>query len=281
MPTDGSSDNSESNRAIMGFEAILWAAADKLRNNVDGNEERKKQIQLLGLNLGIAATNIIAFVLIGLKFFGAGRLETALSGTIIVLSGAGLTYGNYKILTGKEIIIPPPEWTLEYCIAALNNHRGLKTFEETIDLLLDQIVRLQKRNKTIRDILHQFFSGSEISYQKFDAVIADVEKIFVKNIRSINNKLNAFDEEDYISLRERYEAGKISKQVMVEKFKVYGEYITFVKDATEYNEQILLKLDKLLLVISGLDCIEPGQLEKMPEMIEIDILLEEAVNYKN
>ncbi len=248
---------------------------------MDGNKKRKKQIQLLGLNLGIAAANIIAFVLIGLKFLGASPLEMAFSGTIIVLSGVGLTYGNYKILTGKEIIIPPPEWTLEYCIEALNNHRGLKTFEEKIDSTIDQIVRLQKRNKTIRDILRQFFSGSEISYQKFDAVIADVEKIFVKNMRSINNKMNAFDEDDYISLRERYEAGAISKQVMEEKFKVYDEYIIFVKAATEYNEQILLKLDKLLLEISDLDCVVPGQLEKMPGMVEIDNLLREAKYYKN
>ena len=61
MATDGSSDNSESNGAIMGFEAMLLAAADKLRNNMDGNKERKKQIKLLGLNLGIAAANIITF----------------------------------------------------------------------------------------------------------------------------------------------------------------------------------------------------------------------------
>jgi hypothetical protein len=281
MATEGSSDNSESNRAIMGFEAVLLAAADKLRNNMDRNKERKKQIKLLGLNLGIAAANIIAFVLIGLKFLGASPLEMAFSGTIIVLSGAGLTYGNYKILTGKEIIIPPPEWTQEYCIAALNNHRGLKTFEENIDFLLEQIEGLQKKNKTIRDILRQFFSESEISYQKFDAVIADVEKIFVKNMRSINNKMNAFDEDDYNSIRKRYEAGAFSQQVMEEKFKVYDEYITFVKAATEYNEQILLKLDKLLLEISDLDCVEPGQLEQMPGMIEIDNLIKEAKYYKN
>ena len=281
MAIGRSSDNSEGNGAIMGIEAVLRAAADKLYNNVDGNRERKKQIRLLSLNLGIASANIIAFGLIRLGFPGSSALEMAFSGTIIVMSGIGLTYGNYKLLTEKEIIIPPPEWTPEYCIEALNNHQELKTFEENIDFLLAQIERLQKKNKTIRDILLQFFSGSEISYQKFDAVIADVEKIFVKNMRSIHNKMNAFDEDDYISIRKKYEAGAISKQVMEEKFKVYDEYITFVKAATEYNEQILLKLDKLLLEISDLNCVEPGQLEQMPGMIEIDNLIKEAKYYKN
>ena len=68
---------------------------------------------------------------------------------------------------------------------------------------------------------------------------------------------------------------------MEEKFKVYNEYIRFVKEATEDNEQILLKLDKLLLEISGLNCIESGELEQMAGMIEIDNLIKQAKYYKN
>ena len=101
------------------------------------------------------------------------------------------------------------------------------------------------------------------------------------NIRSILNKLNAFDEEDYNFIRKKYEAGAISQKFMEEKFKVYDEYINFVKAATEDNEQILLKLDKLLLEISGLNSIESGQLEQMPGMIEIDNLIKQAKYYKN
>ena len=60
-----------------------------------------------------------------------------------------------------------------------------------------------------------------------------------------------------------------------------NEYIRFVKEATEDNEQILLKLDKLLLEISGLNCIESGELEQMAGMIEIDNLIIQAKYYKN
>jgi hypothetical protein len=171
--------------------------------------------------------------------------------------------------------------TVEDYIEALKIHRGIKTFEETVDLLLDQIERLQKKNKIIRDILLQKFSASEISYKKFDAVIDDVEDIFFINIRSILNKLDAFDEGDYNFIRKKHEAGAFSQKFMEEKFEVYSEYITFVKAATEDNEQILLKLDKLLLEISDLNCIEGGQLEQMAGMIEIDNLIKQAKNYKN
>jgi hypothetical protein len=246
--------------------------------------DRIKLIKLSGLNLGIAATNIITFSprLIGLELFGASALETALGITFIFLSGAGLIYGNYELFAGPEKVVQTNKIrTVEDYIEVLNIHRELKTFEKTVDLLLDQIERLQKKNKTIRDILLQIFSASEMSYKKFDAVIAEVEKIFFMNIRSILNKLDAFDEEDYNFVRKKYEEGAFSQQFMEEKCKIFNEYINFVKAATEDNEQILLKLDKLLLEISGLNSVESGQLEQMTGMIEIDNLIKQAKYYKN
>ena len=245
--------------------------------------ERKKWFRLLSLNLGIAAANIIVFSpgLIGLEL-GASALAAASGSTIIFLSGAGLFYGNYKLLSEPENPIPVNQIsTVEGYIGALNDQRDLKTFEKNIELLLDQIERLQKKNKTIRDILLQIFRASEIAYKKFDAVIAEVEKIFFMNIRSVLNKLNAFDEDDYNFVRSRQEAGAFSEQFMEEKLKVYYEYIKFVNAATEDNEQILLKLDKLLLEISGLNSIESGELEQMAGMIEIDNLIKQAKYYKN
>ena len=244
--------------------------------------DRKKLISLLSLNSAIAAANIIVFSpgLIGLVL--DGPLATAFGITLIFVSGVGLTYGNYKILTRPETIIPTNKNSkVEDYIEALNIHRELKTFEVTVDLLIDQIERLQKKNKIIRDILLQIFSASEIAYKKFDAVIAEVEKIFFMNIRSILNKMNAFDEEDYNSIKKKQESGAFSQQFIEEKFKVYDEYINFVKAATEDNEEILLKLDKLLLEISGLNSVESGQLEQMAGMVEIDNLIKQAKYYKN
>jgi hypothetical protein len=240
-------------------------------------------IRLLALNLGIAAANIAVFSsgLLAVDLFGSA-LEKAFGSAFLVLSGSGLVYGNYKLLSEPEKAIPiGAKSTKEDYVEALNEHRGLETFERNIDLLLDQIERLQKKNKTIRDILLQIFNASEISYQKFDAVIAEVENIFFKNIRSIINKLNAFDEDDYNFIKKQRNSGAFSEEIMQEKFKVYNEYIRFVKEATEDNEQILLKLDKLLLEISGLNCIESGELEQMAGMIEIDNLIKQAKYYKN
>jgi len=241
--------------------------------------ERERQIKLLGLNLGIAAANIIVLPEV---FIVGSALATAFGSAFIFLSGAGLIYGNYKLLAEQERETPTQKaMTAEDYIEELNNHKDLKTFENTVDLLLDQIERLQNKNKIIRDILLQIFSDSEMSYKRFDAIIAEVENIFYINIRSILNKINAFDEDDYNFIRNKRDSGDFSAEFMEEKIKVYSEYISFVKAAAENNEQILLKLDKLLLELSGLNSVERGQLEKMPGMIEIDDLIKQTIKYKN
>jgi len=242
--------------------------------------------KLLGLNVGIAAANIIVFspALLGLTLIGpgVGAFESAFSLTVVFMSGVGLTYGNYRLLSVPETFTPKDKiMTVEDYVEALNNCSGHKTFGKTIDLLIDQIRRLQKKNKTIRNILLQNFSESEMSYQKFDAVISEVEKIFFMNIISIINKLTAFDEDDYEKIRLIKNDSTFSKQFIEEKFKVYYEYIEYVNAATEDNEQILLKLDKLLLEISNLRSLEGGELEKMPGMMEIDELIKQAKYYKN
>jgi len=273
MARDGRSNNSESNGATLGFEATLRAATDKLRNNTDRkNMDRKKLTKLLGLNLGIAAADIIAISsgLIG----GEGALAAAFGSTIVFLSAVGVIYGNYRLLAEPEKSIP----TAEYYIEALNKHRGLKTFEETINLAIDQIVRLQKKNKNILNILPQIFGDSEITCNKFIAAIAEVKNAFFMNIRNILNKLDTFDEEDYNFIRDRCESGAVSQQIMKDKSEVYNEYVTSIKAATEDNEQILLMLDKLLLRISDLNGSDSGQRDQMAYMI--DDLIKQLKYYK-
>jgi hypothetical protein len=92
-------------------------------------------------------------------------------------------------------------------------------------------------------------------------------------------KLDTFDEEDYNFVREKHEEGAISQQIMKDKFEVYNEYVTNVKVAAEDNEQILLKLDKLLLRISDLKNPDNSKRDQMDKMI--DILMDEIKYYQN
>jgi len=252
MARGESSNNLESNVAIQVIESTLSAAADKLRNN----PERKKQIKILGLNLGIAAADIITLKL-GL-ITGVG-VAPAFGITIIFLSVVGVVYGNYRIFVEPERSIPTPPTPDDY-IVEFNRHIGRKTFEETSKLAIDQIMRLQKKNKKIMVIISQTFGDSEITCNKFIAAIAEMKNAFFMNDRSILNKLDPFDEIDFI------DPGGFSQQTMDARSEVFNKYVNSIKADTEENEQILIMMDKLLLEITditGRDSIQRDQMAKM------------------
>ena len=96
-------------------------------------------------------------------------------------------------------------------------------------------------------------------------------------MRSILNKIAAFDVEEYESLQKR---GFPANEVSEEKMNIYNEYISFVKNATKTNEDILLKLDKVLLEISKYNSLEDGDIKSLPAIVEIDELIKNAKLYK-
>ena len=110
------------------------------------------------------------------------------------------------------------------------------------------------------NVLHQRFDPGELSFKKFASVTEEVEKLLYLNIRSILNRLNVFDEADYASMMKAKSSTIPPK--LFRKNKVYNDYLTYVKDSLHTNEEILLKLDQLLLEISRLDSLKPEILSR-------------------
>jgi hypothetical protein len=253
---------SEDNEAIMGYETLMQLATE----DICKNPNRKRLIKILGLNLGIAAADIIIFSpgLLAIELFGGSAFETAFGWTMIFLSVVGIIYGNYRLFAQPDRQIPREE----YFTDALIKHRGLRTFEEIIDLTIDQIARLEKKDKSIMNILPQTFGNSEITCNKFAAAIAEIKNAFFRNIQTILNKLDTFDEEDYNFIKKNRDAEDVLKSINVDKLSVYSKYVASIKSAAEDNEQLLLMLDKLLIGISDLKCPGKGQRQQMTEMID-------------
>lgn len=233
--------------------------------------------------MGIAILDIVLFSpgLIGIQIGGASALATAMGITIIFLSIAIFVYGNYRLFTEKDKIIQTSEIkTTEDYIDALKQNHDKRTFQKDISILLEQIERLQKKKETIIDILLQKFNNTEMSYKKFEEAVVAVENVFYINIKSILNKLNAFDEDDYNRIRKNDAEKTFTKEFVQTKMSIYNEYISFVKKAIEDNEQIMLKLDKLLLEISRFNSLEIGEIDNMSAMKEIDELTMQTKYYK-
>jgi len=240
-----------------------------------------KLLKLFGVILGVVIANVLIFSpgFIGLSF-GGGALEAATAVTLLFASALILLYTCYVNLFKRQTAIPAIQVkTHEDYIEALSQYKEIKTLQKDIDFSLGQLERLKKRMETLEDLLNQRFDPTEMSYKKFASVAHEVEKLFYLNIRSILNRLRVFDEAEYRSIA-LLGSSKLPQHLIQEKTQVFQEFFSFVKDSLATNEEILLKLDKLLMEISRLDSFDPGDIEKMECMQEIDSLIKQTKYYK-
>ena len=242
----------------------------------------KKKRQLFLLNGAIVVINILLFskAFVGMDLFKGTALSISAAWTAVLLSAIVFLRGNNRILTTKE----PPRLlaqnisSLNDCVAALRVAlRHGDAFDENIQKNIEQIERFKRKSDTIKNILLQKFSADEMSFQKFDGVLLDVENVICMNVRSILNKITAFDITEYEALRR---TGFQSDELSQQKMAIFNDYIDFVHSATMTNESILLKLDKMLLEISRYNSIEGGDVQRLPAMMEMDELIHNAKLYK-
>ena len=242
---------------------------------------QKKRKRLILLNAAIILVNIVLFSkpLLGLPLLTGTVLSMSLAWTAILASVFVFFKGNSMILEQKETrTFLQGIRSLNDCIhvfqEAINNG---DVFDENILKNIAQIKRFKRKYNTIDDILRQKFSVDEMSFKKFNGVLQDVENVIYVNMRSILNKISAFDVDEYEAMQKKgFHADEFSE----EKIAIYNEYIDFVNNATKTNEDILLKLDKMLLEISRYNSLEDGDVQKLPAIIEMDELIKHANLYK-
>ncbi|MDR1563539.1 MAG: hypothetical protein LBS74_01090 [Oscillospiraceae bacterium] len=241
----------------------------------------KKIRQLLILNAVIIAVNIALFsrAFLGLSLFTGTALAVSLAWTDIIISITAFVRGNMLIMKKEEThMLTQGIRSLDDCVGvfqeAINNG---DVFDESILKNIDQIKRFKRKQNTIKDILLQKFSPEEMSFKKFNGVLAEVQEVFYLNMRSILNKISAFDVDEYERLVKTNSGGDELTQA---KMEIYSEFISFVNNATKINEEILIKLDKMLLEISKYNSLEDGDINKLAAIIEMDELIKNAGLYR-
>lgn len=242
-----------------------------------------KFIKLLGLIVGIVLLNIVVLSpgLLGIDIGSGEPLEAALGVALLVGSFLILIYGVYTLLLKPPVSTPVRSIkTHEDYIEALRYYRGVKVLKKDVMLAIDQLERLEKKKAALLDTLSQRFSEGELSYKKFRSVIEQVEALFYLNIRGVLNKLHVFDATEFESIEEGQRAAAISSRLIQQKRELYEEYLRYVTGYLSANEEILLKLDKLLLEISLLDSVDYDAIEEMSCMKEIDELIRQTKYYK-
>ena len=240
----------------------------------------KRISSLLGLNIAIVMLNIIIFSpgLFNIKIDFINIFQTSIGITIIIMSFIIFIIGNYKILIKEdnEIDISKLDDSEDY-IEALKENSSKRVFSKDIDILLEQ---MDKKQEKIDDILLQKFTVNEMSYIKFKKTITEVRDVFYINIKSVINKINIFDEQEYEKIKKDIKNGKLNGKIEEQKKDMFDEYIFFVKDSIEDNEEILLKLDKFLFELSKFNSLEDGELENMSAIKDVDELINKIKFYK-
>ena len=242
----------------------------------------KKIRRLAILNATIVIINILLFskAFFGFALFTGAALSVGIAWAVIAVSATAFVKGNSLILKKEETrFLVQNIHTLNDCIPVFQEaiHNG-DVFDENIKKNIDQITRFRRKQDTIKDILLQKFSADEMSYRKFAGVLQEVENVIYINMRSALNKIAAFDYREYEAIKRGGIVGDESQAR--EKMAIYNEYINFVNNATGSNEDILLKLDKMLLEISRYNSLEDGDVQKLPAIVEMDELIKNAGLYK-
>ncbi|WP_228744993.1 hypothetical protein [Paenibacillus sp. S150] len=220
--------------------------------------------------------------LLGLEIAGGSAIETAAGVTLLIISLLVVLYGSYTLLF-KAPAVPSARHleTREDYITGLSRYRNVKALRDDVLLALDQLERLDKKKSTLLKVLGERFEPTELSYRKFQAVIGEVEKLFYLNVRGILNKLSVFDASEFTLFTNRQKPKPFSDTLVQRKTELYNEYFSHVTGYLGANEEILLKLDQLLLEISLLDSTDYTAVEEMPCMKELSALIGQTKLYQN
>ncbi|WP_256702130.1 hypothetical protein [Paenibacillus sp. P32E] len=245
---------------------------------------RSGPVKLIGLIAGIALSNIAVLSpgLLGLQIVGGSTLETASGVTLLFTSLLVVLYGSYTLLfkTPATPSVRNLETRDDY-IAGLSRYRNVKALQKDVLLALEQLERIDKKKSTLMNILGERFEPTELSFRKFQTVIVEVEKLLYLNVRGILNKLSVFDASEFNLFTSRQRPKPFSDTLVQRKNELYNEYFAHVTGYLGANEEILLKLDQLLLEISLLDNTDYRAVDEMPCMKELNALIGQTKLYQN
>lgn len=244
---------------------------------------RKNIVKLIVLNLTIILINVLIFSkgFIGLTF--SSPLSTAFGLTLIIVSAIVFAKGNYnllfkapevKLFNGSESSEPKD------FISALEERTDKKVFESSIRTTIEQINRLEQKDDTLNTILKQYFAEGEMTYNKFEGVITETKQLFLSNIKKMINRITIFDYTEYVKLRQQYKGDIASNRSNDPKAELYCEHIEYVNAKVKANEEILTKLDTLLVEISKLDDVDDESFEKLEAIQQINNLIANTKYYK-
>jgi len=250
--------------------------------------DMNKTMKFLFLNVGIIVVNIVVFGVLHISI-GKNTLSTIFGVLVIIASVFAFIGGNISILLqkkktnlGKDFKDNEMGMDKEYLSSVEETNRKTRVFRKEMNKTTQQLERLNARNNALNAILLQHFKPTEMTYLKFRAVIDSVNSVFRDNVLKILERINMFDENDYISLiyKMKKNPTEAKAQNNIDKMKIYLEHMNYVKTLVEDNEVIIMKMDKLMLELSKLSELNADNIENVSAIQDINELISQTKYYK-
>ena len=213
-----------------------------------------------------------------------GISETIIFFSIVVLiyiNGVFIYEHNFK---NKHISNEPVNRTNESIskketkiyIRKLKANRNNNLCKENIKYIIGQINRMSKKVEKLKEIIDVRFHKGDITYIKINDNIKEIDSIFYFNIAQIIHKLEAFDEDEFLKGLNN-DVDRINKRLEDKRNKIYQSYKSDIEKGILDNEEILIKLDELIIEFSRLITEETTSgkrgvsraIQKVNELIEI------------
>lgn len=147
-----------------------------------------------------------------------------------------------------------------------------KAFKKEMRMLESQTDRMKRKVDTLNKALKSYFGDSKISYEKFARTIDGVQSVYFENVQNIVNRVNIFDEVGYEELFSRH-------LEYTEAIEPYNEHFRYVLKKLDENEEILNKMDRLLLEVTNLTD-RSSSVDTLPAMEELSELIDQTKLYR-
>lgn len=238
--------------------------------------------KVLTFNGILLALNIYLFGFVlnfGSSFWGTiGGVGLIIADLIAILAEIVVLVATSKDEPAETIVNANNLQTEEEFKSELMKNMMKREFKSEAELAIRQMERLKKKIESLDKMLTQHFVPGSLTYEKFSSTVINIENLFYDNLRKMINKMSIFDQDAFNNMARQNRI--ISTEAQQERNAIFKEYIDYVKSMLERNEQILIKLDNLMLEISKLGDDEEVSIENIDAVEDIDELIEQTKLYK-
>lgn len=241
--------------------------------------DSKRILAFLGLTILLAMVVVISYSegFLALRPTDESILRAGLSLFIAPMSVVIFLYAGHEMLKSPQKVIFTKETMLDMNKAKeiFRQYHGGKQFGRLADEAMSQVTRLEASSVRAKKQIESRFGSSSMTSDRYLASIETAKETSLENIIMIANRLQLFDEKEYVRLQ-HYKEDDIPDDIQEQQIELYAKNTEAIREAIAANERLVLSLDSMS---AGLLSQSESQADET--IANIEKLTEQLKFYKN